>query len=57
MFLINIDKFYLGVKELFMKGGIVVVWLLIFGVFSVVDKIMEEIFMKFLKFVGILILY
>lgn len=52
VFLTNIDQPHPGAKELLKKGGIMVVQSLIPGALSLVDKTMEETFMKFTKSSG-----
>ena len=46
LFLTNIDQSHPGAKELLNRGGIAVTRSLIPGALSVVDKTMEETFMK-----------
>ena len=52
VFLTNIDQSHPRAKELLKKGGIAVARSLIPGALSVVDKTMEETFMKFGKSAG-----
>ena len=52
IFLINIDKTHPGAKGLLQKGGTSVASSLFPGALSVVDKTMEETFMKFAKSAG-----